>query len=78
MSQNAANAPIRASTGVKNISMTPNNTYQVAIQKNFVTYRKIFKTLEEAIPYANQLRNQLHGSFAFSGSGTTQGGTCDS
>ena len=64
MSQNAANAPVRTSTGVKNIHITPNNTYQVAIRKDDVTHRKMFKTLEEAIPYANQLRNQLHGQFA--------------
>ena len=76
--QNHHNIQGWSKSGHKNISITPSGTYRVGVQANGCEHRKTFKTLEEAVPYANQLRNQLHGSFAFSGSGTTQGRTCDS
>tara|TARA_S200002703_G_C3667616_1_gene204972 strand:+ start:167 stop:655 length:489 start_codon:yes stop_codon:yes gene_type:complete len=65
-SENSCNKKVRNDNkfGIKNITLTKNNTYKVDITKNKNKYCKTFKTLEEAIEYKKIKLNELHGEYA--------------
>ena len=64
--QNNMNTSLRKDnkTGYKNITKTKHNTFRVDVRSNGMAIYKCFKTLDEAIVSAIQLRNKLHGEFA--------------
>ena len=64
-SENVCNKKVHKNNllGVKNISLTKYNNYQVQIKKNKIRYFKTFKTLEEAITYRDNKLIELHGEF---------------
>ena len=67
-SENNCNVKVRKSnlsTGIKNISLTKKNYYQVIISKNKKRYCKYFKILEEAILWRDNKLIELHGDFAY-------------
>lgn len=65
-SQNGFNKAVqdRNITGHKNVFLTPHGTYQVRIAAFGKESTKTFKTKEEAIEFAEFLRELLHGEFA--------------
>tara|TARA_R110000803_G_scaffold92586_1_gene160093 strand:- start:27 stop:512 length:486 start_codon:yes stop_codon:yes gene_type:complete len=64
-SENNCNTKVHKNNllGVKNISLTKYNNYQVQIKKNKIRYTKTFKTLEEAIEYRDNKLIELHREF---------------
>tara|TARA_R110002096_G_C14186754_1_gene687465 strand:- start:2 stop:493 length:492 start_codon:yes stop_codon:yes gene_type:complete len=65
-SENMCNIKVQKnnlSTGIKNISLTPYNKYQVKIEKNRKQHSKTFKTVEEAILWRDIKLTELHGEF---------------
>ena len=65
-SENRCNVKVHKNNllGIKNISLTKFNTYQVHINKNKKKYSKTFKTLEEAIEYRNIKKKEIQGEFS--------------
>jgi len=66
-SQSVWNRDGWSASGHKNIEVTPSGTYRAKISFHGQLFRKTFKTLEEAIAYATNQREQLHGDFATHG-----------
>jgi len=64
-SENICNTKVHKNNllGIKNIYLTPCDTYSVKIEKNKKTYNKNFKTLEEAIEYRDNKLIELHNEF---------------
>jgi len=65
-SQNLCNIKFQKNNklGIKNISKTKSNTFQVNIMKDKKNHSKSFKSLEEAIEYRDLKLDELHGEFA--------------
>ena len=62
-SDNMCNRTLKNKSGVKNVYLTRNNTYQVRISKDGKTVCKNFETLDEAKQWRDCKLKELHGEY---------------